>query len=120
MWRVDPSWRSDEIGDVVEVAVRCLPAWTRRMSVVGADVRRERSWRRVGMVVSTGMMRGMAAILLASGVVRRGEEGLLSPERSLTNIWMFSDGVEDVEVEEAFEDDLEVRMIAEVIGRDGR
>ena len=40
--------------------VRCLPACTRRMSVVGAEVRRERSWRRVGIVVSAGTVRGMA------------------------------------------------------------
>jgi len=42
-------------------------------------------------------------------------EGLLSLERSLTNIWKFSDGVEDVEVEDAFDDDLEGRIIAEYV-----
>jgi len=29
----------------------------------------------------------------------------------LTNIWKFSDGVEDVEVEEAFDEDLEGRIV---------
>lgn len=43
MWRVEEGGRRSEMGDEVDVAVRCLPAWTRRMSVVGADVRRERS-----------------------------------------------------------------------------
>ena len=46
--------------DEASVEVRCLPAWTRRMSVVGAEVRNERSWRRVGIVVSEGTVRGMA------------------------------------------------------------
>ena len=49
---------SDEEEEKVEV--RCLPAWTRRMSHVGAEVRRESSWRSVGIVVSDGTVKGMA------------------------------------------------------------
>lgn len=44
--------------------VRCLPACTRRMDVVGADVRSERRWRRVGIVVSDGTVRGIAETVL--------------------------------------------------------
>ena len=65
MCRVEDRGRRSEIGvadvsDGALVEVRCLPAWTRRMSDVGADVRNERSWRRVGIVVSEGTVRGMA------------------------------------------------------------
>jgi hypothetical protein len=49
---------ADEVFEVF--AVKCLPAWTSRMEVVGAEVRRERSWRRVGRVVSEGIVRGIA------------------------------------------------------------
>lgn len=52
-----------EVSDGASVEVRCLPAWTRRMSDVGADVRRERSWRRVGIVVSDGTFSGMAVVV---------------------------------------------------------
>jgi len=64
MWRVAEGGTRDErvvVGDGVD-AVRCLPAWTRRMEVVGAEVRRERSWRRVGRVVSEGIVRGIADV----------------------------------------------------------
>lgn len=47
-----------EVGEVV--AVRCFPACTRRMEAGGAEVRRERSWRRVGRGVSEGRVRGIA------------------------------------------------------------
>ncbi len=70
MWRVEDGGRRSEIGVVHApdaasrvVEVRCLPAWTRRMSVVGADVRSERSWRRVGIVVSEGTVSGMAGVV---------------------------------------------------------
>lgn len=72
MWRVEDGGRRSEIGavdddvpDEASVEVRCLPAWTRRMSDVGADVRSERSWRRVGIVVSEGTVRGMAMSVVA-------------------------------------------------------
>ena len=65
MWRVEDGGRRSESGvvdvpDEASVEVRCLPAWTRRMSDVGADVRNERSWRSVGIVVSEGTVNGMA------------------------------------------------------------
>lgn len=66
-------------------------------------------------MVSAGMLSGMAGIKLVGSTVDEGEGGLLSPERSLTNMWKFSDGDEDVEVEEAFEDDLEGRMVAGIV-----
>ena len=50
----------DAVGAEVESEVRCLPAWRRRMSEAGAEVRRERRCRRVGIVVSEGMVRGIA------------------------------------------------------------
>lgn len=52
-----------EVSDGASVEVRCLPAWTRRMSDVGADVRSESSWRRVGIVVSEGTFSGIAFIV---------------------------------------------------------
>ena len=65
MWRVDEGGRREAMGAVkvpeeASVEVRCLPACTRRMSDVGADVRNESSWRRVDIVVSEGTVRGMA------------------------------------------------------------
>lgn len=46
-----------------------------------------------------------------------GSSDVLSPDSSLTKIWKFSeDGVEDVDVEEAFDDDREVRMLGESVG----
>ena len=65
MCRVEDGGRRVETGVVdgaAVVEVRCLPAWTRRMSDVGAEVRRERSWRRVGIVVSEGTVKGMAFV----------------------------------------------------------
>ncbi len=79
MWRVEDGGRRSEIGvvhvpDATSVEVRCLPAWTRRMSVVGADVRSERSWRRVGIVVSEGTVSGMARCrMLALGYAALSE-----------------------------------------------
>ena len=73
MWRVEEggrrvdivgvgraAWVVEEGEGMGEEAVRCLPAWTRRISVGGAWVRRERRWRRVGSVVSEGMVSGIA------------------------------------------------------------
>jgi hypothetical protein len=45
---------------VEELVGKCLPKWTRRSELGGRDVRRDRSWRRVGMVVEDGMCRGTA------------------------------------------------------------
>ena len=105
------AWESEE-----DVAVRCLPAWTRRMSCVGAEVRRESRCRSVGIVVSEGMVRGIAVVVVSGCMDGWGNgRGVLSPERSLTNIWKFSDGGEDVDVEEAVEDEREGRMIGLVI-----
>lgn len=104
MWRVEDEGRRSEIGAVevpveASVEVRCFPAWTRRISDVGADVRKERRWRSVGIVVSEGTVSGM-----------------VSPDSSLTKIWKFSDGDEDVDVEEAFDDEREIRMFGESVG----
>ena len=42
---------------------------------------------------------------------------VLSPDSSLTKIWKLSvDGDEDVEVEEAVEEEREVRMMGDTIG----
>ena len=122
MWRVADGGRRSEIGalvvpDETSVEVRCLPAWTRRMSVVGADVRRERSWRSVGIVVSEGTVRGMAGSCVSlGGPCYQGLCDVLSPDSSLTKIWKFSDGEEDVDVEEAFDDEREVRIFSDSVG----
>lgn len=92
MWRVEDGGRRSEIGavdvpDETSVEVRCLPAWTRRMSDVGADVRRESSWRSVGIVVSEGTVRGMAGLYVRFGVLcHQGLSDVLSPDSSLTKI----------------------------------
>lgn len=52
-------WREERVA-VGEVVGRCFPTWTRRREVGGREVRRARSWRRVGMVVEGGICRGMA------------------------------------------------------------
>lgn len=125
MCRVEDGGSREEIGvvdgDVVEV--RCLPAWTRRMEVVGAEVRRERRCRRVGIVVSEGTVSGMAWWEISFGIL--GFEGLgdiLSPESSLTKIWKLSgdgdeDVDEDVDVEEAFDDERDGRMLGDLSWR---
>ena len=41
----------------------------------------------------------------------KGRGGVLSPERSLTNSWKFSGGVEVVDEEEEVEDEREGRMM---------
>ena len=41
---------------------------------------------------------------------------VLSPDSSLTKIWKFSeDGDEDVDVEEAFDDERDVRMLGDSV-----
>ena len=125
MCRVEDGGRRWEIGvadgsDGASVEVRCLPAWTRRMSDVGADVRNESSWRRVGIVVSAGTVRGMAFVecqLESSVLCKVGLGGVLSPDSSLTKMWKLSEaGDEDVDVEEAFDDEREVRMLGDKVG----
>ena len=47
----------------------------------------------------------------------RGLRDVLSPDSSLTNIWKLSeDGVDDVEVEEAIDEEREVRMLGDTVG----
>ena len=117
MWRVEDGGRRSEIGvvdvpDEASVEVRCLPAWTRRMSDVGADVRNERSWRSVGIEVSEGTVRGMAVSDVSfTELCYHGLSDVLSPDSSLTKIWKFSDGDEDADVEEAFDEERETRMM---------
>lgn len=53
----------------VEVEERCLPAKTRRRSVVGRFVRRARSDLRVAMEVDGGRVRGITVVLYVSGLV---------------------------------------------------
>lgn len=127
MWRVEDGGRRSEIGvvdvpDEASAEVRCLPAWTRRMSVVGADVRNESSWRRVDIVVSEGTVRGMAMSYVSSVVLCYEDLGpVLSPDSSLTKIWKLSeDGDEgvDVDIEEALDDEREVRMLGDSVKDD--
>jgi len=60
-----------ERGALVGV-VRCLPAWTRRRVDGGAEVRRERRWRRVEIEVEAGMVRGIAGRMLVGEWEGRG------------------------------------------------
>ena len=119
MVRVEEGGRSADIGcGFEEVTGRCFPACRRRMVGGGWVVRRERRWQRVGRVVSVGMERGIAVGVVLVKAGRGGFEGVLkgdgvlSPERSLTNSWKFS-GVEvvDVEEEEEVEEEREGRMV---------
>ena len=99
MCRVEDGGRIEEIGGAgkpveeasVVAEVRCLPAWTRRISDVGAEVRKERSWRRVGIVVSEGTVRGIAigcrsALVCLAISVMGWSSNVLSPDSSLTKI----------------------------------
>lgn len=122
MCKVEEGGRRSEIGmvevsDEASVEVRCLPAWTRRISDVGADVRNESSWRSVGIVVSEGTVRGIAVSFVSFGLLCwQGLSDVLSPDRSLTKIWKSSeDGDEDVDVEETFDDERELRMLDESV-----
>lgn len=54
--------RDDRVELADEGVVRCFPAWTRRREVGGREVRMERSWRRVVMVVDEGMDNGIAGL----------------------------------------------------------
>ena len=72
----------------------------------------------MGIVVSEGTVRGMAA---RSVSVRRlwgrGVGDGLSPDKSLTKMWKLSEDVdEEVDVEEAFDDEREARMLGDWTG----
>lgn len=54
-------FREERVELADEEVVRCFPAWTRRREDGGREVRRERSWRRVVMVVEEGIERGMTS-----------------------------------------------------------
>ena len=102
--------------DVFNVAVRCLPAWTRRRSDGGREVRRERSWRRVEIVVDAGRVSGIAIgpcklCAIIEGQAIFVEMCLLSPDSSLTKMCMDSSVLEDVEWVEASDDDRDERMM---------
>ena len=56
--------RDDRLGSEVKSLVRWRPASVRRKDDVGADVRRERTWRRVATLVVAGMERKMTVLLL--------------------------------------------------------
>lgn len=53
---------------------------------------------------------------LVGGWKCEGEEGVLSPESSLMNIWKFSEGVEDVEDVEALDEERERTILAVAVG----
>lgn len=104
------------------VVVRCFPAWTRRRSVGGTEVRRERSWRSVVIVVVGGTSSGIAIYHISetSKMPSSSDSGyVLSPERSLTKIcWVSAAAFSGVDVEEALEEDREVRILGSaVVGR---
>ena len=65
----------------------------------------------MGIEVSEGTVRGMAVSDVSfTEFCYQGRSNGLSPDSSLTKIWKFSDGDEDVDVEEAFDDEREKRM----------
>ena len=71
------------------VVVRCFPAWTRRRSVGETEVRRERSWRSVVIVVVGGTSSGITIYSISETprMPSLKESGyVLSPDRSLTKI----------------------------------
>lgn len=73
---------------VEEVIGRCFPKWTRRREAGGREVRRDRSCRRVGMVVEDGICKGIAKEVIRGIFFARYGLGVgaLSPDRSLTKI----------------------------------
>ena len=104
---------------ILVVVVRCFPAWTRRRSVGGTEVRRETSWRSVVIVVVGGTSSGIAVhpISETSRMPQLKESGYeLSPERSLTKIcWVSAAAFSDAAVDEALEEDREVRILRSVV-----
>lgn len=61
-WRVDSCGIERDVRVEDGVVGRCLPAWTRRRSGGGMEVRRERSCLRVEIEVDGGMERGIAEV----------------------------------------------------------
>lgn len=73
--------RDDRVELADEGVVRCFPAWTRRSEVGGREVRMERSWRRVVMVVDEGMDNGMAELGISMTQSGGGVWGFSPPGR---------------------------------------
>lgn len=101
------------------VVVRCFPAWTRRRSLGGTEVRRERSWRSVVIVVDGGTSSGITVYHISqTSKLPQWKENdcVLSPERSLTKIcWVSAAAFSGAAVEEALEEDREVRILRSVV-----
>ena len=104
---------------ILVVVVRCFPAWTRRRSVGGTEVRRERSWRSVVIVVVGGTSSGIAVYHVSETSKMpqlKGNGYVLSPERSLTKICCVSAAAfSGAAVDEALEEDREVRILRSVV-----
>ena len=97
------------------VVVRCFPAWTRRRSVGETEVRRERSWRSVVILVVGGTSSGITIYNISETprMPSLKESGyVLSPDRSLTKIcWVSAAAFSGADVDEALEEDREVRIL---------
>lgn len=88
LWGMASEARVGDGDDVGGREVRWWPAWTRRIEEVGADVRRESRCWRVVTGVEKGIVRGMAdGLSQLLWTEKLGVGGVLSPERSLTNMW---------------------------------
>ena len=101
------------------VVVRCFPAWTRRRSVGGTEVRRDRSWRTVVIVVVGGTSSGITVYHISETSKMsslKASDYVLSPERSLTKIcWLSVAAFPGADVDEALEEDREVRILRWVV-----
>lgn len=96
--RVDSRWMLLS-ASVLEVE-RCLPAYTRRRSSSGSEVRTERRVLRLRIERSWGTVMGIAGRLVSRVRLRVGGRGaLLSPETFLTKICMVSAGSGDADRE---------------------
>ena len=83
----------------------------------------------MGIVVSEGTVKGMAfwvrwVSFWLYGCAVLGLGDVLSPDSSLTNIWKLSgdgdeDEDEDEDVEEAVDEEREVRMLGDTVGEYG-
>ena len=93
-------------------AERCFPAYTRRRSCSGREVRTERRVRRLRIERSWGTVIGIAGRLVSWRVGGWRERALLSPDTFLTKICMVSVGSGDAEREIGDEG----RMLMEVDG----